>query len=563
MTKKFSNILRLKKFSLYSTLAFFFIVVLSIFLRFNQLGSNPPSINWDETSIGYNAYSILKTGNDEYGNRLPLSFRSFDDFKPPVYIYLTVPSVALFGLSEFAVRAPAAFFGTLSVVIFYLLVREVLKNFSFRQREQIALLSAFFMAVSPWHLQFSRAAYEGNIGLFFLMGAMYAFFVGLRKSYFLLFSSILFVVGIYSYHSFRLIIPIFLVVLLVIFWKELLSKKKSAIISTIIFVMFSLPVYSSFVIPNNTQARLSMVSIFNESDSLKDNLRQLQISRENNNIIGEIVYNRRAFYFREGLKGYFDHFTPNFLFVTGAGSFYHHPVNFGMMYLWDLPFLLAGFYLLIRKIDKKILVMLALLLLAPLPSSIATGSPHGVRAIAMIPTLLFAVAFGLYFVTTKIRAYKNTIFSQFLIFAIFLAFLINFVIYINQYYVETPRLYGYFWQAGNKEAILKAKELEENYDEIIMSYKYDQPHIYYLFYNKFDPKTYQENWSSINQENERFNRKIGKYNFQNIDMNELSNRDSSNKTLLIATPDEIPKELEPIYIIYFPDGKVAYKFIEL
>jgi len=260
-----------------------------------------------------------------------------------------------------------------------------------------------------------------------------------------------------------------------------------------------------------------MVSIFSESDSLKDNLRQLQISRENKNIIGEIVYNRRAFYFREGLKGYFDHFAPNFFFVTGAGSFYHHPVNFGMMYLWDLPFLLAGFYLLIRKIDKKILVMLALLLLAPLPSSVATGSPHGVRAIAMIPTLLFAVAFGLYFIITKTRAYKNAIVSGFLIFAIFLAFLINFVIYINQYYVETPRLYGYFWQAGNKEAILKAKELEKNYDEIIMSYKYDQPYIYYLFYNKFDPKTYQENWSSINQENKRFSRRVGKYSFQNIE----------------------------------------------
>lgn len=539
------------------------IIFVAFILRFYQLGSNPPSINWDETSIGYNAYSILKTGSDEYGNRFPLSFRSFDDFKPPVYIYLTVPSVALFGLNEFAIRVPAALFGTLAVAIFYFLVREVLKNFSSGQREQIALLSAFFMAVSPWHLQFSRAAYEGNIGLFFLISAIYAFFVGLRKSYFLLLSSILLILSIYSYHSFRLIVPIFLVVLLVIFWKELLSKKKPAIISALIFVIFSLPVYSSLMLPSGVQARLSMVSIFSESDSLKDNMRQLQISRENNNIIGEVVYNRRAFYFREGLKGYFDHFTPNFLFVTGAGSFYHHAVNFGMMYLWDLPFLLAGLYLLIRKIDKRILVMLSLLLLAPLPSSIATGSPHGVRAIAMVPTLLFALALGFYFVMIKIKAYKNTIISRFLIFLIILAFLINFIIYLNQYYVETPRLYGYFWQAGNKEAILKARELEKNYDEIIMSYKYDQPYIYYLFYNKFDPKTYQKNWSSVNQEYERFYRKIGKYSFENININELSNRGLNNKTLLIATPDEVSKDLEPIYIIYFPDGKVAYKFIEL
>src|SRR3989344_1420628 len=109
----------------WSLLFLFCIILLATLLRFYQLGINPPSLDWDEASIGYNAYSILKTGADEYGNRLPLSFRSFDDYKPPVYIYLTVISVALFGLTEFAARFPTAVIGVLAVIVVYCLVQEL------------------------------------------------------------------------------------------------------------------------------------------------------------------------------------------------------------------------------------------------------------------------------------------------------------------------------------------------------------------------------------------------------------------------------------------------------
>ena len=162
-------------------LIFISIFFLAFFLRFYQLGSNPPSLDWDEASLGYNAYSILKTGMDEYGNVLPLSIRSFDDYKPPLYVYLTIPSIAVFGLSEFAIRFPSAFLGLLTVVVTYFFVRESFSEFGHGKRESIALFSMFFMAISPWSLQFSRAAFEGNIGLFFLVTGLYLFLVGIKN----------------------------------------------------------------------------------------------------------------------------------------------------------------------------------------------------------------------------------------------------------------------------------------------------------------------------------------------------------------------------------------------
>src|SRR3990167_2772064 len=146
------------------------IVILATILRFYQLGQNPPSLDWDETAHGYNAYSILKTGRDEYAYKLPLYFRSFDDYKPPIYTYLVVPSVAVFGLNDFAVRFPSAFLGVLAVIFTYLMVYELFKN------KTIAFLSSLFLAISPWHLQFSRVAFETNSAVFWSVLGTWAFF---------------------------------------------------------------------------------------------------------------------------------------------------------------------------------------------------------------------------------------------------------------------------------------------------------------------------------------------------------------------------------------------------
>ncbi len=74
-TFSYENLKEIYKVSLKPTYILCLIILLSLILRFYQLGKNPPSLDWDETAHGYNAYSILKTGRDEYGNKLPLLFR--------------------------------------------------------------------------------------------------------------------------------------------------------------------------------------------------------------------------------------------------------------------------------------------------------------------------------------------------------------------------------------------------------------------------------------------------------------------------------------------------------
>ena len=90
---------------------FWAILFLAFILRFYKLGEIPLSLNWDEVSNAYNGYSILKTGRDEYGSLLPLTNRSFDDYKPPIYMYLNAITVGILGLNAYAARLSSAFFG--------------------------------------------------------------------------------------------------------------------------------------------------------------------------------------------------------------------------------------------------------------------------------------------------------------------------------------------------------------------------------------------------------------------------------------------------------------------
>src|SRR3989344_1420207 len=135
------------------------ILVIGAVLRLWQLGAVPSSIDWDEASLGYNAYSIFETGKDEFGKTLPVVLRSFNDYKPALYTYLIIPSYKIFGLNEFSIRFPSAIMGILTLISVYFLVKKLF------QKENIALLTTFLLAISPWHIQFSRIAFESNVGL--------------------------------------------------------------------------------------------------------------------------------------------------------------------------------------------------------------------------------------------------------------------------------------------------------------------------------------------------------------------------------------------------------------
>lgn len=543
------------------------IIFLGVFLRFFMLGSNPPSLNWDEVSTGYNAYSILKTGRDEYGNYLPLSIRSFDDYKPALYTYLTVPAIAAFGLTDFAVRLPSALLGSLTVLIVFFLTRQILSENKFLEKSatNISLLASFFFAISPWSLQFSRAAYEGNIGLFFLLAGILFFFKFLKRPVFLFPAILFFALSMYSYHSFRLIVPIFLLGFVALYFKEFVKRRLLFFLAFGIFILFSAPIYANFLFSSEgAGSRLSMVTIFGDTPKLQKSIERLEYDKKIGNPLGQVFENRRFVYGLDAMRGYLEHYNPGFLFIYGDGGVQHHPVDFGMLYLFSLPFIIIGVYFLCKNFSKRIGVLLFLFLLAPLASSISSGAPHPVRAIIMAPIFDIFFAAGIYAFAKEILKIKYKILNfqiKYVIFSMcFLFFILNVLYYFHQYYIHTPREYGYFWQYGNKEAVKYAYLQKENYDRVIMTYEYDQPYAFYLYHNQIDPKWYQKNWDFIgNGVMPRFERKFDNLEFRDINYGQDRTLENS---LLIGTPNEIPEDARIIKTVYFLDGTPAYRIVE-
>lgn len=518
-------------------------------LRFYQLGQNPPSLDWDETAHGYNAYSILKTGRDEYGYKFPFYFRSFDDYKPPIYTYLTVPAIAAFGLSDFAVRFPSAFLGVLAVLFTYLMVKELFK------KKEIALLAAFFLTISPWHLQFSRVAFETNSATFWSVLGTWAFLKGtqqerLKLTAWLSIAALAFGANLFMYHNARVFIPIYTLALLILFRKKLLESKiysKKNFVYLIVpvaisavFIVLLIPIITSI----SGQLRYKGTTIFADvSPQYRAAQLIAQDEKQGQLTIGKIFHNRRLAYVPILIDNYLSHFRPNFLFTT-ADMDRHHAPEIGLLFLWDLPFILAGIYFLIRKdFDFKAkIIVFWWFLIAPIASSVTWGVPHSLRSEIYLPTYQIFIAIGVF---TLLK--KKTL-------AIPIAFLLllNFGFYLHQYYVHMPIEYSKAWLYGRKEAAEFTDSVKHQYDRVIVSTKLEQPHEFWLYYLKYDPKKYLAEGGTVSGGYLEDRNKFDKYFFKPI---EYDMQRTGAKTLFVAIPEELPTSAKVLKTINYLNGE--------
>ena len=531
------------------------ILLVAAALRLYQLGQNPPSLDWDEASIGYNAYSILKTGKDEYGNSFPIAIRSFNDYKPPLYTYAAVSSIAVFGLTEFAVRFPSALAGILTVLVTYFLVKELFTiNKTIKQFNNIAIaaLAALLLAISPWHLQFSRVAFEANLALFFFTLAMYLFLKWLRsaKAVFLFGSSIAFASTMYTYHSARAVVPAFILLMALIFRKLLVQRWKEIGLGFIVGLFLMVPIALTFI-RGSAQARFSVVSVFTNPGIYTQEQERLERQAEyrtEDSDRGSIFapFHQRSLVFTTIIvEGYLKHFNFDFLFLRGDGIGRHSAVGMGLLYLWEFPFLLYGLYTMIKDKWSGMKLIFPWLAVAPLASALTTQAPHAVRALLMLPVLQIITAYGIIHALRILK--KNRYVSVF----IGLLVCINFVYYLNLYYIHTPIERSHDWQYGYKEMVEIVTSLGDDAETVIVTQRYDQPYIFFLFYDKTDPSYYQ----SVAESGAAG---FGKYRFRKV---EYAKDSQLPRTLIIGAPDEIPSDATVLDTVKFRNGKTAFVLV--
>lgn len=463
-------------------LLFFSIVFLAGFLRFHNLGQNPPSLTWDEASWGYNAYSLGIDGKDEFGRFLPLDYlESFGDFKPPIYAYLDVLPVKIFGLNEFAVRFPSAFLGTLTVLITYFLTKRIFSDSKLKFK--ISFFATLILAISPWHINLSRAAFEANVATFFLVAGIWLFLGGVQeKRWYLPLAVISFVLSMYTFNTARVVAPFLVLLLTLGFRRQLLERKKQVLISILLGVVIFTPL-SRFMLTPQAKLRFAEVNIFSDI-SIIERTNQ-QIKNDNNAWWSKILHNRRFTYGVEYVRHYLDNFSPGFLFIKGDGNPKFSTQDTGQLYLWDLPFLIAGILFLFRRREGNWWIIPLWLIIGIIPAATARETPHALRIEATLPTFQILVAYGLTHFLQKISNVK-------MYFLVFLFLLFNFLYYYHGYYTHYPREFSGEWQYGYKESIAYTQSAGKDYKQIVATTDLGRPYIYYLFYTKTDPRHFRK-----------------------------------------------------------------------
>lgn len=445
---------------------FLLIIFLAASLRFYKITEVPPHLYWDEASIAYNAYSINLTGRDEWGQNDPLIFKSFGDYKLPLYIYVVAISQRIFGLTDFSVRFPSALAGTLTVIVIFWLVKEQMyligqkfKKFPFANYPAtVSLLVALLLAISPWHLQFSRGGFEANLALLLQTLGLLFFLPAVRKNIKLLFVSFLFfAASFYTYHSAAISAPLILLILIFLFRKELLVYKKKVFIAFIFLFLLILPYLPNYAFSALGRIRATSESVFHMPGSPLTNF----------------------------VNNYVANFSLDYLFFHGDQGGRHSVKKIGELYLWQLPTILAGGYFLLRYRSKTTTILFAWLLIGALPPALTVVSPHALRGLLSVRSWQVLSAIGTIFLLWRFSVINK--FRYFLIPIVLYAL----VVYLHLYYVHYPVAYAADWQDGQRQVVEFLKRVEGGYDQIYV-YKSLEP-IYIQLYWPINPVVLQNN----------------------------------------------------------------------
>ena len=544
------------------------ILLLAAILRLWGLSKNPVALFGDEYDLGYQAYSILKTGRDYSGNFMPLHFQSLAEWRTPLYLYSAVPTVAIFGISPLGVRLPAAIFGILSIYVFYLLIYQLTKNKSLPAEPaklRLSLVSAFLLAISPWHLQYSRAGFEVTFLLLFLLSGLYCFFKSLHNSKYLIPATVFLTLTPWIYSTAKLFTPLLMIFLLVTWRKAIIAfPKKHLVFSFLAFMFIGLPVAFSTLFGGGSQ-RFGYVSVFTDPEMENNIGMERLVDARIQGGGGRLFHNKFTYWGETIINNYLGAFSTNFLFVKGDPNV-RHSIGTGEFYKIDFFLLILGIVLFFTYFkDKKIKFLFAFwLLVGVLPSAITRdGGNHASRLILILPPLIFLVAYGF----VNLNKYLKYLYLAFIF--------LSFIFYFHRYSVHYPQASERWWHYGWGESFKAIKQIEKDYDRIFISMSGEPAWIFTAGAYEYPPNEWHKGYPFADTEVEGFGGMsyIGKFYFGSPDEDGaglyglhkyitpkdlyLANAKESGENLIIY-PDKVPVDLKLIKAVAFPSGEPAF-----
>ncbi|MBN1875154.1 MAG: glycosyltransferase family 39 protein [Anaerolineae bacterium] len=548
------------------------ILLLAAALRFPDLERVPPPFNVDEAVNAYDAYSLLKTGCDQWGHPWPITMRAFNDYRRPATIYSAIPFMAIFGLTIYGIRAMAAFWGWLCVLFLYRLVRDMFTP-------RAGAFAALMLALAPWHIAFSRVGLEACGPMLFTVIA--GLWCGWRwhrhhRPGWLIAAGMFLGLSLYTYTTTQAFTPLLLLICGLIFFREFWTYRTHALITIIIFILITAPLAWAVVTNDVTWNRLNRISMFQPDLPFLESLRNIGTQ-------------------------WLGHFKPGYLFIEGDAQPVHHPQGFGELYWVDALLVPLGMvYLMMKRKGKATVLLLAWLTLGPLPAALTIedmGTAHSMRGMLGLP--VWAIVSGLGWaqivnwlqpdiesiideLTNRRMANSesrmgngewrmangewrmanhsilNVSFFKLTLIGLLLGALVwNAITVLHHYYTVYPIEAGRSFEYGVREAMEYVLAHEDEYDTIVLTNWISQPHIFAVFFKHYDPRDFQRTRASYgDQLSEKLTVWGDKYITGDVDKlyTELDN------ALFVARPHML-RDVDPVLVINHPDGSPAFKII--
>lgn len=551
-----------------SKIIFSLIILLAVFLRVYKVDTLL-SPYWEEVALGYDAYSISETKMDHHGNFMPLvSFESFGDWKPSFYFYTIVPFIKLIGLNVLAVRLPSVLAGLGIVLGVYVLLKQILPDNLIKKKPYLPLLGMFVTAISPWAIMFSRAGWEVNLASALILWGVICFISFIKQTKNLkikntsLFFSILFLsLAMYSYHATRMIAPLLGIILVWLWYAQTGHTKRfgqsirkfvvnnfyTIIAAGILTMVLTGPVIISLS-DQTTSQRFAETSIFSELSIIEES-NTARLTQPN--IFGKIFYHRYLLFGREMLLNYLDHFTIDFLFLSGDTNPRHSVQYFGQLYHIELVFLLLGSYFVFSslriikndpygsKFKNYLWLLIAWLTITIIPASMTKTTPHALRILPALPVFIIFITLGIgQFIDEVINLLnkiniKHKYLPKIILKLVILIYILELSVFWRFYTLIYPIKYASEWQAGYAQMVEAIKDKIGSNTPIYITREQGRPAMYLWFYSKTDPRLVQD-WDSLAKKDQ------GEYlEFQNIKFVNSLNEVTTTPATIVGSQKEI------------------------
>jgi len=453
------------------------LIVLSFVVRIYKI--NNLSLFGDEIDVGYQAYSLLNTTKDYKGNFLPTIIQSLSESRAPLFIYLSIPGIKLFGLTELGVRITPIIFGLLSIYLTYKLILLLSKS------PKLALISAIVLSLTPWHFHYSRTSFEVTLLITLILSGVYFIYKYLdsSKNKFLYLSILFFCLSFYAYNTANIFVPLLVVFIFLSNLSKFKSilKPKSIVISFLLFFIITIPLLIQIFF-GQAANRFGLINIFNDQKIVTNIIEKRTSFSATTPNIEKIFHNKPIAWSQEFLKNYLNAFSLPFLFSSGDTFNLRHSIpGFGLIFISFLPFLIIGFLSLDLK-SKFHQLMLFWFFISPIATSLTTnGGNHATRLFILLPAISFFIANGISRLLSNPKIIPKIIF-----FVLVITSILEIISYSHEYFVHYSKDSFEVWNYGYQEIF---QNIPVNSSRLFVSNAKYNSLLPFVFYQKYKLNT--------------------------------------------------------------------------